>query len=75
MKLTYDHDAVAGKQTVVFEFYDHELAPTTFDQVDWLVIADCQSDDATIADKLLALELIARRIQEGKTAQRHAHGR
>jgi hypothetical protein len=35
-----------------------------FDDVDRAVLADCAKPDATIADQLLALELIARRIEE-----------
>lgn len=32
---------------------------------DYLLFKDCSGDDATIADKLLGLETLARRIEEG----------
>jgi hypothetical protein len=42
-----------------------ELVRARLQPFDRLLIADCEGKDSTISDKLLALETIARRIEEG----------
>jgi hypothetical protein len=43
-----------------------DLMRARFDRFDRLLLADCQSPDATVADSLLALELIVRRIEQAR---------
>lgn len=55
-----------GKRVYTLVIDDTDWCLAHFDGFDLAVLRDCEKDDATIADKLLGLELVARRIQEGK---------
>ena len=66
MTLTRHEDLIGHKVTFVLVFNDVDYVRARFDAFDYAVIADCEKPDATVADHLLALELIARRIQESR---------
>lgn len=53
-----------------FSYTGQELVAAKIFEFDHAVLRDCESEDATIADKLLALELIARRIEESQSASK-----
>jgi len=49
--------------TIKFNSMEFSEAMFNLSDMDRAVIQDCDKPDATIADKLLALEIIARRIE------------
>lgn len=63
MKLEHQEDACGGRTTWVFSYYTMELESTRLDNFDRALIKECEESDS-VADKLLALECIARRIEE-----------
>ena len=58
----YDLDRGAVTFRLVLE--PRDLDRVQLDDHDWMVLQDCCTDDAGVADTLLALELIARRLEE-----------
>ena len=65
MKLTTEHLVTPPGQRLVLEYTDHEIARAQFDDLDLALFSDLEeSNDVTIADRLLGLERIARRIEE-----------
>lgn len=65
MRLTKDQDYRTGTTKYTLEVDDYDLQLADFEWFDRLLAKDCELPGATIADKLLALEMVARRIQEG----------
>lgn len=65
MRLTKDEDYRTGTTRYVLEVNRHDLQLADFEWFDRQLAKDCELPGATIADKLLALEMLARRIQEG----------
>lgn len=64
LKLT-KHQPVDRDEDVYTLTVSHgALRRVRFTEFDRMLLRDCQSDGATVADKLLALELIARRVEE-----------
>jgi hypothetical protein len=64
MNFTYHREEPSGKRVYHLEIDEMDLILCNLNWFDRAVIADCDSEGATIADKLLALELITRRIEE-----------
>lgn len=64
MNITTDTHPLTLERRVVITITDAELKTMRLYPFDRALLDDCESDDATIADKLLGLELIARRIEE-----------
>lgn len=65
MRLIKDQDYRTGVTKYILEVDDHDQMLADFDWFDTLLMRDCELPGSTIADKLLALEMMARRIEEG----------
>lgn len=52
-----------GEHVFTLTVSDSELSRARFDMFDHALFADCEGDDISVSDKLLALELIARRLE------------
>ena len=61
---TYRH-ADERSKTWMVTITDSEYAKAIFTEADYQVLRECEGSDS-IADKLLALELIVRRVEESK---------
>lgn len=71
MKLTRTDDPLRLLTTFTLEISMRDQATARpFDGVDQALLVDCARPGATVADALLALELIARRIEEGYSGQK-----
>jgi hypothetical protein len=67
MEITESRDLVTGDTIYTVRISRDEFVSTTFYPFDRALFEDCAGDDATVADRLLALELIARRVEESKS--------
>lgn len=56
-------DLANGERTYTLKVNDYELLMATLERYDRMFIAECESS-GRVSDKLLALETIARRIEE-----------
>jgi len=65
VKLTHKWIPTTGRRVYTLYIDDLDIVRAKFQPWDFAVLADCGKDDRTVADRLLALELIARRIEEG----------
>lgn len=66
MQFTESYDLLTGEFTYTIKIERRELIHTTFYSFDRALFDDCNTENVTIADRLLALELIARRIEESE---------
>lgn len=66
MKLELTTDPITRDRTYVVTISADDLANARLYDFDRKLLADCDGDDATIADRLLGLELLARRVIEGR---------
>lgn len=73
MKLEYYEDTLKGEYVYEFRIPMYELANISFDKLDSQVI-EMSKNHSTIADKLLALEIIARRAQEQFPTKEEGNG-
>ena len=64
MKLTSIKNEETNTVTVTLIMFGQEISHAPLDEFDRALLVDCDSPDATIADKLLALECLARRIEQ-----------
>lgn len=66
MTITFvaEHDPKAREHRFVITIPEVDYGKVRYSAFDMALLRDCQSDDATIADKVLALEMVCRRIQE-----------
>lgn len=68
MTIERSKDLWNGNQRWVVTITPRDYDSAKFGSGDYLLMAECGKDTATIADQLLALELIARRIEEAQKA-------
>jgi hypothetical protein len=69
MRLTrYQSDPPGHQTRYVLEFNDAELVAAKLYPADRALLAECDGPDATVSDRLLGLELLARRIEEAHAA-------
>lgn len=61
---TSDRDELVYRLTI----RDEDVRRTRLLEVDRKLLAECESTDATVADRLLGLELLVRRIEEARDA-------
>jgi len=68
--MTFETQIDRGARTrrYVVTITDDELVAAKFYPFDRKLLAECDTNDATIADQVLALELVTRRIEESKMA-------
>ena len=64
MKLLKQRDEQWGEDRYTIIFSDADMVAVNLDNFDRLLLDSCQKDEANIADVLLGLELIARRLIE-----------
>lgn len=64
MNLEAFEDPIADRKIFKLTINGGELTRMTLTPLDKLLIEDCIGDNRSVADKLLALETIARRIEE-----------
>jgi len=64
MKLLKNRDEQWGEDRYTIIFSDADMVEVELYKFDRLVLESCQKDEANIADVLLGLELIARRLIE-----------
>lgn len=62
--VTAERDVSAACLKVCVVLADEDVANARLDEVDRAVVRDCEGADRTAADRLLALELIFRRMRE-----------
>lgn len=62
MRMRYEVDAL-GVKTFVLQWTDEDLLHVNFDSVDEKALSECAASDK-ISDKLLGLELLARRVEQ-----------
>lgn len=65
MRLTKDQDYRTGVTKYTLEVDDYDVQLADFTWFDTLLAKDCELPGATISDKLLALQMLAQRIEEG----------
>ena len=70
MKLLKQRDEQWGEYRYTIIFSDADMVAVNRDNFDRLLLDSCQKDEANIADVLLGLELIARRLIEQHERQR-----
>jgi hypothetical protein len=70
MKLLKQRDEQWGEDRYTIIFSDADMVAVNLDNFDRLLLDSCQKDEANIADVLLGLELIARRLIEQHERQR-----
>jgi hypothetical protein len=63
MKWLLEHDNIGMKRIFQIEITDMECLNAKFHDFDYALFEECEHSDKT-SDKLLALETIARRIEE-----------
>lgn len=68
MQLTAQVDPKNLRRVFVLEIHESELIRVPLTAADRLVLQDCESSDS-VADKLLALELIARKIEQSSDSK------
>lgn len=54
----------SGSKVFILTISISDYVKARFDNFDEALLRECKREDATIADKLLALEMVARRIEE-----------
>ena len=69
MELTFRTDLSTLDRVSEFRFSEYEMVHARFDAADRRTLKECDAS-TSIADKLLALELIARRIEEHRERER-----
>ena len=67
MWLVANLDFVDGLRTFRLEISEHEMQRASFAALDFRLMRECEGSDS-VADKLLGLETIARRIEEATDA-------
>jgi len=65
MKLIVNKNIEKLVTTYTIEITHADMMNALITHTDMILFEDCESEDATISDKLLALETLARRIEEG----------
>ncbi len=63
MILVFEEDDISGNVTVKVSFNRRELIPLKFDHFSYRLFEEC-SNSNKISDKLLALEYLARKLEE-----------
>jgi hypothetical protein len=69
MKLTQQRELITNATIYVLRIEDLDLVLAPLDSFDLMLLREC-SDSASIADKLLALECIARRIEQAQPVRK-----
>jgi hypothetical protein len=64
IKVCRDNDSMDVTYTIVLN--ENDIASANFTEFDRRLFDDCESEDATISDKVLALETVIRRIEQSK---------
>jgi hypothetical protein len=65
MKLIVDTSIETLETTYTLKITHSDMEKARIKPYDQVLFDDCNGEDATISDKLLALETLARRVEEG----------
>jgi hypothetical protein len=65
MKLDVIESLETLEKTYTLTITHSDMSKANITHLDRVLFEDCNKDDSTISDKLLALETLARRIEEG----------
>jgi hypothetical protein len=68
---TVERDLATNRVRYTLDVDSMALAQVDLDPLDRALVRECGGDDSTIADKLLALETLMRRMQEQQTEPHH----
>jgi len=70
MKFETRQDIKTNDKVFILTVTVLDYVKAKFDNLDRMLLRDCESKDATIADKLLALEMIARRVEDSTSREK-----